>query len=320
MKGVKKILCVIDPTADDHPAMMRAAWLAQKTAASLELFICIYDEYDASMFFDKEMPPNIRAQIVERCEEKLNSLSSSLQNDGVKVTTKVNWDRPLHEGIVREAINSKADIVFKDTHHHSILKRVILTNTDWNLIRTCPTPLWLVKDRELQSQPVIVAAIDPINQNDKPAALDRSILEMGRLLSETSDAELHAFHAYDSRLALATATGNGYIPVSLPYEEFESTMREQHKRRFDDAIESYQITTDRKHLVSGLTDQELNKVANDLPADVVIMGAIARNKLQRLFLGATAERVLEGLPCDMLIVKPDWFKTPLSKDVADVAA
>jgi hypothetical protein len=30
-----------------------------------------------------------------------------------------------------------------------------------------------------------------------------------------------------------------------------------------------------------------------------------------LFIGATAERTMEHLPCDLLIVKPDWFRTPV---------
>jgi universal stress protein E len=45
----------------------------------------------------------------------------------------------------------------------------------------------------------------------------------------------------------------------------------------------------------------------DVDAAVVVMGAISRNRWKRLFIGATAERTLEHLPCDLLIVKPDWI-------------
>jgi hypothetical protein len=38
---------------------------------------------------------------------------------------------------------------------------------------------------------------------------------------------------------------------------------------------------------------------------------VARNRWKRLFIGATAERTLEHLPCDLLIIKPDWFRTPV---------
>jgi universal stress protein E len=52
-------------------------------------------------------------------------------------------------------------------------------------------------------------------------------------------------------------------------------------------------------------------MAENLKADVVIMGAVARNRWKRLFIGATAERTLEHLPCDLLIIKPDWFRSPV---------
>jgi hypothetical protein len=39
------------------------------------------------------------------------------------------------------------------------------------------------------------------------------------------------------------------------------------------------------------------------------MGAISRSGLKRAMIGNTAERVLNQLPCDVLVVKPARFKT-----------
>jgi len=320
MSEIKKILCVVDPTTDDQPAVERAAWLAKQTGASLELFVCFYDEYNSSMFFTSEIEEQVRAQILGRHEEKLKTLAGPLSDDGIKVTTKTAWDRPLHDGIVREAVRSKADVVLKDTHHHSALQRAVLTNTDWNLIRTCPAPLWLVKNRALRKGPLFVAAVDPTNEHDKPAALDDSILAVGHLLAGATDAELHAFHSYDPRIMFAAPAAGAYAPVSLPYDEIENSMRSHHGKRFDELAEFHKIADDRKHLVSGAAHEELPEIASKLEADVVIMGAIARNKWQRLFVGATAERTLEALPCDMLIIKPDWFKTPVANATDEEAA
>ena len=44
----------------------------------------------------------------------------------------------------------------------------------------------------------------------------------------------------------------------------------------------------------------------------VVMGAIARSGLKRLFIGSTAERVLDRLPCDLVIIKPLDFEVPES--------
>jgi universal stress protein E len=76
-------------------------------------------------------------------------------------------------------------------------------------------------------------------------------------------------------------------------------------------VDYHDIAKDHAHLVSGLTHEELPALAEKLDAAVVVMGAVARNRLKRLFIGSTAERTLDHLPCDLLIVKPNWFKSPV---------
>jgi universal stress protein E len=116
--------------------------------------------------------------------------------------------------------------------------------------------------------------------------------------------------SYDPRIAVATATANAYIPVSLPFDEIEKQMHEQHEKRFNEVVTFHGIDADKSHLVSGVTHEELPEFSQSVAADVVIMGAVSRNRWKRLFVGATAERTLEHLPCDLLIVKPDWFELP----------
>ena len=38
------------------------------------------------------------------------------------------------------------------------------------------------------------------------------------------------------------------------------------------------------------------------------MGVVARSGLKRLLIGNTAERVLDHLPCDLLVIKPEGFR------------
>ena len=311
MKKIKRIMSVIDPTTDAQPAMERAAWLAAGTGAELELFICYYNEYlSGDRLFDSPSLEKARQEIINGHEQHLEKLAAPMRESGLKVKTTAVWDHPLYEGIVRHAAATGADIVLKDTHHHSAISRALLTNTDWNLIRSCAVPLWLVKPGEFSDKPLFVAAIDPLNEHDKPAALDDEILVLSKTLAEASGGEVRAFHSYDPRIAVATATANAYIPVSLPFDEIEKQMREQHEKRFNEVIEFHGIDEGKSHLVAGLTHEELPELSTKLGADVVVMGAVSRNRWKRLFIGATAERTLEHLPCDLLIVKPDWFQTP----------
>lgn len=320
MLTISKVLSVVDPTTDDQPALRRAALLAKHANAELELLVCYYNEYlSGDRLFDSPSLEKARTEVIANQEKHLEVLAEPLRKSGIVVTTTANWDHPLYEGIVRHAVASGADIVFKDTHHHSAVTRAFLTNTDWNLIRTCPMPLWLVKPNDLAEIPVIVAAIDPMNQHDKPAALDDEILQISKLLGENVGGDVHAFHSYDPRIAVATATANAYIPVSLPFDEIEQQMHEDHQKRFIEITSFHGLEDDKAHLVAGLTHEELPLMAQNLEADVVVMGAVARNRWKRLFIGATAERTLENLPCDLLIVKPDWFQTPVEARAHEAA-
>jgi universal stress protein E len=312
MTNISEILCVIDPTSENQPALQRAAWLAGRIGATLELFICYYNEYlRGDRIFDSRSFERTRQEVLDGHARRLEKMAQPLRDKGITVRTSAEWDHPLYEGVARHAASVGADIVFKDTHHHSATSRGLFTNSDWNLIRTCPVPLWLVKPVELAGKPIFIAAIDPVHEHDKPAALDDAILSIAKSLAERTGAEVHAFHSFDPRLAFPAATANAYIPVLLNVEEVEKTVRTEHQRRFTEITRSHGIDAERSHFVSGLAQEELPVLATELNASVVVMGAIARNRLKRLFIGATAERTLEKLPCDLLIIKPHWFSAPV---------
>ena len=46
------------------------------------------------------------------------------------------------------------------------------------------------------------------------------------------------------------------------------------------------------------------RTSRKVGANLVVMGAVSRSGLNRIFIGNTAERVLDDLPCDVLVVKP----------------
>lgn len=318
MNKITKLLVVIDPTNNEQPALDRAAWLAKSLGAELHMVVVYYNEYlSGDRLFDSPSLKKARAEVLEHQKQHLEKLAKPLREAGTTVTTDAVWDHPLFEGIVRQAIATKASIVVKDTHHHSAVQRALLSNTDWNLIRTCPMPLWLVKPKDFADKPIFVASIDPMNQHDKPAALDDEILLLSKSLAAKVNGEVHAFHSYDPRIAVATATANAYIPVSLPYDEIERQMHDDHQKRFKEITQFHKLAEDKSHLTAGLTHEELPELAKTIAADVVVMGAVARNRWKRLFIGATAERTLEHLSSDLLIVKPDWFKTPVELDSYD---
>jgi universal stress protein E len=45
--------------------------------------------------------------------------------------------------------------------------------------------------------------------------------------------------------------------------------------------------------------------------DLLVMGAYARGWVYNVMVGSTTERILDLLPCDVLVVKPASFECPL---------
>jgi len=320
MTSFSRILCVIDPTSDTQPALDRAAWLAMQTGAAIDLLICYYNEYlGGEWYSDSASLKSARLAVLDNMRDKLEALASPLRDEGLTVATNAIWYHPLHEGISSQVIALNSDVVFKDTHHHSALSRSFFSNSDWNLIRTCPAPVWLVKPTNFKDQPTFIAAVDPLNEHDKPAALDDEILLLSKGLAFDVGGSLHVFHSYDPRIALGTMTASAYAPVSLPLQEIEAELSRQHEKKLAEMVEFYDIPEERTHLISGIAHEELPELATELEAAVVVMGAVSRNKMKRAFIGATAERTLEHLPCDLLVVKPSWFGSGKELQVSDAA-
>jgi universal stress protein E len=307
----ERVLVVVDPTAGAHPALERAAWLARHRPVQIELFISDYAAHLAGSRAETPAGLQARGAVLERHRRRLEQLAEPLRTAGHAVELDVRWDYPLHDSIVRKAVDSAATLVVKDTHFHSVLQRSIFSNTDWSLIRTCPTTLWLVKPRPTGQPPCFVAAVDPLHERDKPADLDNRILATATELTGALGGELHVFHAFDVSTLLAVSTETMAMPSALPLDELTGAMHAEHADAVHLLREAHGVPPERTHVQQGSTREQLMMLTDRLRADAVIMGAVSRSGLKGLFLGNTAEDVLDRLHCDLVIVKPDGFEPGL---------
>lgn len=310
MTQPNRALVVIDPTASFHPCLERAAWLARHAKTGLELLISTHelDHSGTSETGAAESP----STVVERHRAHLEQLAEPLRTEGLSVTTDVRVDHPLHDSIVRKALESGADLVVKDTHYHPVLKRSIFSNTDWSLIRNCAATLWLVKPRPPGEPPCFIAAVDPLHERDKPADLDHRIMTMARALGDALGGAVHIFHAFDVTAAIAVSTDAMSMPIALPLNDLADALRASHTEAVERLRAQHGVPAERTHVHQGATRQLLLALADQLRADAVVMGAVSRSGLKGLFLGNTAEDVLDRLHCDLVIVKPTGFEPVLS--------
>jgi universal stress protein E len=310
MSAIRRILVAVkDPGSRKLPAVAKGARLAHAFGASIELFHSITDPVlvdawlDANGAFHK-----LQQETQSRYTGQLEIIAANLRREGLNVTVSVDWDFPAHEAIVRQARRRKADLIVAECHAGRRLTPWLLHLTDWELLRTSPVPVLLVKNAQAWDAPAVLAAIDPSHSFAKPAKLDAQILKAGAAFSSALKGSLHVMHSYVPVPVGAAAAGTSALAIS----DVMAAMGARAKRTFDRAVKSAGVPRSRQHLVQGIPVDAIQQVAAEVQSGLVVMGAISRSGLKRVFVGNTAERVLNALTCDVLVVKPARFTSRVS--------
>jgi universal stress protein E len=93
--------------------------------------------------------------------------------------------------------------------------------------------------------------------------------------------------------------------------ELADSMRTEHTDAVQALCKKHGVDQQHTHVHQGSTRELLMTLTDQLRADAVVMGAVSRSGLKGLFIGNTAEDVLDRLHCDLVIVKPKGFKATL---------
>lgn len=135
----------------------------------------------------------------------------------------------------------------------------------------------------------IVLAVDLTEESN--AVADRALA-----LVEQFGSELHLVHVIEP---LSLAYG-GDVPMDL--SSVQEQIQEQARSHLNEFAARVNVPDDRQHLIFGRPESEIQRVADDCGADLIVVGSHGRHGLA-LLLGSTANGVLHGAACDVLAVR-----------------
>jgi len=303
MDQVNHILVVVDPTVTGRQsAVDKGLILARYLGATVELLLCDIvperNKHTLALSADKSNPA------FTQYEDMLAALSAPFRAQDIKVSVQVVSGDSLHGAILQYIRQSNATLVVKDTHHHSLARRTFLRNTDWHLARGCPVPLLLTKSNEWRATPVIIAAIEPSPKKEDVTALDRKILRCATSLAAYMTGELHVIHAYiPAALAVATAREPLRMTPGLAgIPECETSFK---LGQLQSVARAYDVPTSRLHVEIGAPEHRLVDLVSEYRGAVIVIGASSHGWWHRMTGGSTASSILESLPCDILVVRPE---------------
>jgi universal stress protein E len=310
MKTPRRILVAVkNPGARRQLAVQKAAQLATALGAKLELFHAIAAPVYLDAFLLQGLTlEQTQKQWRERLLHKLETQAQKLRTARLQVSVSCEWDFPAADAVVRRATRGGSDLIVAERHATRHVLPWLLRFNDWELLRRSPVPVLLVKRARAWRKPAVLATIDPSHGFAKPARLEGEILGTAQLLSAALGGRLHVAHAFSGTMLPAEELN----PVSAKLAvSMERQARLGARKAFTAALQSAGVTRARKHFVPGEPVDVIPKLARQQRVQLVVMGAVSRSGLQRLFIGNIAEQVLDSLPCDVLIVKPANFKSPV---------
>ena len=289
------LFVVIDPEEEIHTGLERCKELAPN--ADLAIHVCSFVQADVARDFANNLAE--RKRQLERIVEPFKEIGYNLTHEVVPFTR-------LHEKIIERALITEADFILKPMRQHSLARRIIMSSTDWNLVRLCPLPLYLVNGAVNVHGKSVLAAIDVENPDDEHAQLNEIVMQQATAVARVLGGAVQCVNSWHVSTTVMAGGGGD----SLPYE-IGRDMQIDHIKKAKAFATAHGLPESAVSVGEGTPQFVVQEVAKELDAGVVVIGTVARTGISGLFIGNTAEAMLEGSTTDVLVVKAPDFECPI---------
>ncbi|BFM13719.1 universal stress protein UspE [Simiduia litorea] len=280
-----KLLVVIDPLTDDQMALGRAVKLALEINASLHLFCCTYLSEDELLEYSSRK--DAKHSQVQETKDWLQELAQPIKNQGLEVSCEVVWNQRWEMMVAQAAGRVDATLIVKSSFQHSALSRKFKHTSDFYLMRAAPCPVLLVKSDEAWQNSIILAAVSLNEHEPEHDVLNNRILTQAQRLAKATGFELHLVSAIEK-------TPN-FVKLFHLLEHSEAPDQQL-------AAERFGIPSANMHLREGKAKAVITDLTQELHADLLVIGTAARAGVQATLVGNTAEKILDKVETDVMVV------------------
>ncbi|MDA7774343.1 universal stress protein [Pseudomonadales bacterium] len=298
--AMTNILIVIDPEESNYTALERIKEIP--ATADVDYKVDLY--FNAAPVTERRANLNSLRESIAANQAAVDKLVAPYKDMGYRITTSVIQIHRLYEDIIKSARDYKADFVFKSVRQHAPLKRMFYTSTDWNLIRMCPTALLLVRDQGTVRGKPVIASVNIDDEDPEHQELNRIVLAQANALAEVLGAKVHLIYAYGP----AVVMGDGADPMAY------QIAKDKHDAEFKKAkalASANNVLASNTKLREGTPETIVTEYGEEISAGIIVLGTVARSGASGLFIGNTAESMLEKTHRDMFVIKLESFVSPV---------
>jgi nucleotide-binding universal stress UspA family protein len=238
----------------------------------------------------------------------LHALAERWQGRGAQIATHVhpNLAHDVARGIAEHTAELGADLIALSTHGHSGVRGFLFGSIAQQVLRRSPTPVLLVEpDYAGRPAPPFDLRVMLLPLDGTPDA--RAALPLAVALAAATQARLHIARVVPTLGTLPTraAPGASMSPAAtsalLDIEQDDA--RGQLQAILDSQPAQLQITAEVRR---GDVAEELDRAAERVDADLVVMSTHGRAGLDGFLTGSTAAKLLSHQDRPMLLLRQPW--------------
>lgn len=284
MRGVAKVLVVIDTRKKTQIALNRAIDIVKTTGSVLHILSA------------NPKPTN-------ESREKLDAIASAVRDLGLDAHTQEKWTTNLVDTIIHVRQMERCHLVIKDYKPEGGLLSTFSTPDDWNLLRQCRVPVLLVRHDRSYKNSVMLAVINADPDDKHHHQLNQAILQNARISAEAYAADLHLASAHPTSMLATQDQGDGKTAQGRYFQNCQSY------------ADDYDIQPSTLHIRPGPAESLIPELTRELQVNLLIMGTQARTGLPAMALGNTSEELISEIDTDLLVVQPRHHMIPLEREL-----
>jgi universal stress protein E len=236
----------------------------------------------------------------DRAQRTLDQVADRFRAIGVAAAIATS-DEPPGFAIIRHVLRDRIDLVLAGRRNERSHGRTGLGSVSNQLVRKCPCPVWVARPGSDGAPRRVLAASDL-------TAVGARVIDYAAFVAAHYRAELHVVHAFQLPIG-AQIADRAQIERNTLHE------REQRTRQLEEQLErAHGAPASGLHVVRAAPSKAILGLSAWLEPDLVVMGTVSRGGVRGLLIGNTAERLIGGLDCSLLTVKPDDFVCPIAED------
>ena len=304
----KKILFFADGAKGERAALVRAQDMAVTNSAELVIVDVVADLSTNDVRL-KSSIKKLQSTLIKDREKDLGQLISGLPASAGKkpaIKIKVVPGKEYIE-VIKMVVNGKFDLVIKSVNSKSVITAALFGDNDIRLLHHCPCPVLILKSSRRKKMNHMLAAVDPVTEDQAGARLNSEIMETSISLAELENADLQVLHVWDLPIQENARGSLGKNELKALSE----SLRKDTALKMEKLVGEYPHVPLQDHLLHGKPHKIIPKFVDGKNIDLLIMGTVARSGIPGFTVGNTAERILNHVNCSVLALKPKGWKSPI---------